>query len=565
MGEEIASENMKVGELISNLSKVQHDLSIAQKMNKRVLGELRTWKEKALKLENSLKQEKRNNQKNITQLGFKMLQFENHLRKEQRDIESKFIDKDNQIKVLEDVINSLQSRIKKNSLCYNCFVVRHNSPERCASPDSYAAKFPLDMDFSDLKPGAHVAPDARNRSISLPLNMETPIESPKPNREICFHHMLSPVPEELEVSVLEHAKMINKESGIEEDATESDIIEEKDLKETIEHTEEEIEDKKELNGQVTESQDESRRNMMVISEGEKDEPVITDYIAVTGAIVENGASQSETDINENEERAFLSDTEPDGRSKIETSEPNVLDQGRADDLALSLNTEKLESELNLENNLEVQQGIHEDGSSLSAEAHSVMNDIISRVEQFIEHKQNLCVENINTDVQDPEFVSESAMEASENMNKKEDGNKMPLSPKSEAIVAELKRAIFDASIELEKRNDAVIQTASANIERTVKTDVCETKINDHQNMETVSNLGEVVCNTDSSESMQRDEKTSDIDLASVAGVNLELKDNGSVGKEDGDLDMTQERIRKDNSVSENCVDTLTEYDVIELD
>ena len=544
------SEHLKITELASSLEKVQHELRISQKVNRQISGELRMWKERAGKLEKNLKQEKRNNQKNITQLGFKMLQFENHLRKEQRDIESRFIEKDSQIKVLEDVISSLHSRIKKNSLCYNCFVVKHNSPERCPSPDSYATKFPLDMDFSDHKLPAHGAPDVRSRNMSLPLNMQGAVESPKTNSEFCFHHMLSPVPEELEISVLEHAKRINREPHTEE----SSILDRMEVEGT-----ENLEDKEELYDNVIEGQDGTGCIMAQSENGNEDVPIRRDSTETVDIKGDNEGKVGASDLHLNE------------KSEFEVKETIALDQIGEESRILPLSTDKVEDEMCVEKQSEVQLAMVEEELGLNSEVHSVMNDIISRVESLLEHNHHMAMESITTANQNPESVPDSSVEASENLNKKEDA-RMPLSPKSEAIVAELKRAIFDASIELEKRHDVANDSAAANLEQTAENVSTESEANDteikdiiDQNRQTVIDPDQSICNSNGSINREGDEKSKN-----TSELNLDLH-NGVPMSEEGEIvnveneEMTPEDNRIKSSVPENCVDTLTEYDVIELD
>lgn len=555
----MVSEHSKITELASNLDKVQHELNIAQKVNRQIFGELRMWKEKSVKLENSLKQEKRNNQKNISELGFKMLQFENHLRKEQRDIESKFIEKDSQIKVLEDVISSLHTRIKKNSLCYNCFVVKHNSPERCASPDSYATKFPLDMDFSDHKLPAHGAPDVRSRNMSLPLNMQSTLESPKANSEFCFHHMLSPVPEELEVSVLEHAKRISMEPHIEESSTLDGI--EVEETETLEYKK----DKEEQNENVIERQDGTGYMMAQSGSDTEDVPIRRDN---TEAVYIEG---------DNEEKVGASDLDLNGRSEFEVKETTVIDQSGEESRNLPLNSEKVEDETCVEKQSEMQQTISEEEFGLNSEVHSVMNDIISRVESLLEHNHHMAMESISTANQNPKSVPDSTTEASDDLNKKEEA-RMPLSPKSEAIVAELKRAIFDASLEHEKKNDVTSEADSSNLEKTAENISRESEANDNQNKDavdqnkqTVINPDQSLCNSSGSVNKEGEEKSNNVEsmLAKSSELTLDLhnglplNEGNIVNVEDEEITPEVNRIK--SSVPENCVDTLTEYDVIELD
>ena len=572
---EAVATHSKVSELTSALSKAQHDLSIAQKVNKRVLGELKTWKERALKLESNLKQEKRNNQKNITQLGFKMLQFENHLRKEQRDIESKFIDKENQIKALEDVISSLHSRIKKSSLCYNCFVVKHNSPERCASPDSYATKFPLDMDFSDHKPGNHGVLDTRSRSISLPLNLQSPIESPKANSELCFHHMLSPVPEELEISISEHAKRSFREPGTEE----CDTLEEEDeLSESTKQTEETNEDKFELNGQIIKSQEGNSRNAIVERDGGSQETQLVTEKYKGDTILafeseENDPAESKTILGDTEENMFDTDQNSAEKSYAGGNEIDVGDEKSTYDLVLPSNSKRIDREQYADKISDCQQTLYEDRHILNPEVHSVLSDIISRVEQLMEHRHNACADSMNANIKHREncpddtsggisqIMSENTMQAAD----KEGSNRMPLSPKSEAIVAELKRAIFDASIELEKRHEVVGQAASSNLDRTVVNDVFKSSTNDSQHTENIKE--------DESGTIEENENGNDVRSNDIIAneVMPELNGDLTITKEDGILpgysieNVEPELVKVDSSVSEQCVDTLTEYDVIELD
>ena len=558
--EEMSTANLRMAELTSNLSKAQHDLSIAQKKNKRVLGELRTWKEKALNLESNLKQEKRNNENNITQLGFKMLQFENQLRKEQREIESKFIEKDNQIKILEEVINSLHNRIKKNSLCYNCFVTKHNSPEHGVSPDSFSTKFPLDMDFPDHKPGSHNLHDSRNRNISLPLNMQSPHESPKTNNEFCFHHMLSPVPEELENSFLEHARRVNKEQTIEEEEEEDE--------------EEDGEDKKEDRKQEHMIEYMEKNELTIMKEDNSDyvddEPVGSEsdhkITVVDVNKVQNEAYDEKVIDLEKKEESLITNVEAHDKTKREVDDTEILNSEDKKDPFLPSSVEtgrNNECEMVSSDTTEENCDIRLD---LNSEIYSVITDIVSRVEQFIEHKQELNIESNNIMVKHSENVSESGQQELD----EEQISKTPLSPKSEAIVAELKKAIFDASVEYEKGSDNVIETKEADVDGKVETGTFENEVTNNDSADNFMDTEDII---DPSEPVGIKGGDDNKSLVNINEIDLEVCDDVKAinvdkritNNEDENEDLSEECKQNENSSAENVVDSLTDYDVIELD
>ncbi|XP_065068563.1 putative leucine-rich repeat-containing protein DDB_G0290503 isoform X2 [Rhopilema esculentum] len=398
-----ATEYAKINELIVSLSKAQHDLSICQKKNRSLRNELKLWKGRASEAEESLKEEKRNNQSNITQLGFKMLQFENELRREQRDIEHKFIEKDQQIKILQDVISSLHSKMKTNSLCYNCFLTKHSSQDQSTSQDSYIAKFPLDMDFHDHKSTGHTGHESRNRNISLPLNIQSPHESPRANGEFCFHHMLSPVPEELENSFIEHARRENLQMTIEEEEEEDEEETDKEVK---------IEEKNK-SGKLEEN------------------------------IAKNPACSVELESKSSGESIQSLNLEEEGLNDVTRKQDQIMSH-----VINNPNDIPIDEDENIESNDQYTKKITDDVSGCLDSNDNVSFDIKLLLEELIRN-----VELIQSNVGSNEFMNDIKEETVGEENEQESIDKMALSPKSEALVAELKRAIVEASMEVEKATD----------------------------------------------------------------------------------------------------------------
>lgn len=528
------SKEMSTNDLmIADLSKAQHEVSIAQKKNKRLQDELKSWKEKAVGLENNLKQEKRNNENNIMHLGFKMLQFESQLRKEQREIENRFIEKDNQIKLLEDVINALHTRIKKNSLCYNCFVTKHNAPEHSLNPDSYSIKFPLDMDFSDHKSTNHNSQESRSRNMSLPLNVQSPHESQKSINEFHFHHMLSPVPEELENSFLDHTRRVNKEETIEEcdeeDEEAGEMLEEANIDQGITN-----------GGNESEIQVTTERNQ----EQEKGD-LISNYIKIPD---EEGKKIAYEGINQNL-CGLTEENEKENSNDVNNSDEceNAGSFGVNDFGSTQENLE--ESKVNVENEFEI-----------NSEINCLLVDLIHRVEQFMSHNQVISKESTNSDTAESEDLIKHPNQVPEILEK-ENIDRTPLSPKSEAVVAELQRAIFEASMELEKKNDLVKMGTS---EEDVEVKTIEPNVNDNAEIKESKNL-------DSINSIIECRENSEVSV-NITDIDLELFDDGSVPKleqelfNEGDKDQLSMNCKAKETAAEGSgSDTLTDYDVIELD
>eukprot|EP00794_Sanderia_malayensis_P016010 gene16010-17626_t len=153
---------------------------------------------------------KENHESAMESLGFKLLHFENELRKEEREIERHFLEKDQQIKKLENVIVALQTELKSNNICHTCFMKKHNAivgeHGSSTSQDNFIAKFPLELSYGEHRSPGH---DSRNLQMSLPLGNQND-GTRGANPEFCLYHELSPVPEELEHSFVDHAMKMNK-------------------------------------------------------------------------------------------------------------------------------------------------------------------------------------------------------------------------------------------------------------------------------------------------------------------------------------------------------------------
>lgn len=238
MADDLIDIYYEISELESHLKMSKRELIVTQEKNFKLKSDVAVSKERASKAEETLKTEKKKYEAIITRLGFKMLHFENELRKEEREIEQRFLEKDQQIKMLREAIDSLQTQLKSNTLCQNCFMIKHNAMvgEHGLKPDNFTAKFPLDMDFEDLK--TH---EGRGRSLSLPLNLSSYQEQHKTSADFCYHHKLSPVAEELELGSLEHARRVNSAPIMEEEEEEellgahekqNEVITDADINET---------------------------------------------------------------------------------------------------------------------------------------------------------------------------------------------------------------------------------------------------------------------------------------------------------------------------------------------
>ena len=478
--------------MVVSLRKAQHDLSISQKKNRGLRNELKLWKGRTSEAEERLKEEKRNNQSNITQLGFKMLQFENELRREQREIEHKFIEKDQQIKILQDVISSFHSKMKTNSLCYNCFMTKHSSPDQSTSQDSYIAKFPLDMDFYDNKSTGHTGHESRNRNISLPLNMQSPHESPRANGEFCFHHMLSPVPEELENSFIEHARRENLQMTIEEEEEEDEEETDKEI---------EIENK---NGKLEEN------------------------------IVKNPACSVELESKSSVESIQNLNLEEKGLNDVTQKQDQIISH-----VINNPNDIPIDEDENIESKDQYSKKITDDISGYLDSNDNVSFDIKLLLEELIRN-----VELIQSNVASNECMKDIKEETVGKENEQESIDKMALSPKSEALVAELKKAIVEASMEVEKATDNSVSES----------------------------LGISNCSNQIQEGTSAD--SADTSLVGIEEIDFDLSSdcslNNSNTEQAADTNPSQQAAQqtqmKDSSTnSQNCQDTLTDYDVIELD
>ena len=578
-GDDLSTADTNLAELRSELGKAQYELNIAQKKNRRMQSELKTWKDRAVQAENRLKQEKRDNEDNIMQLGFKMFQFENQLRKEQREIENKFIEKDSQIKILEDVISSLHSRIKKNSLCYNCFVVKHNAPDHNVGLESYSIKFPLDLDFTDHKTAGHNTHESKNRSISLPLNMQSPHESPKPNSEFCFHHMLSPVPEELENSFLEHAKRVNKEDAIEEeDEDEGERREEgaEEAEEVVLQTskealrEEENDNQGNLNKETADlelqfGKIESNNHIDSINvgndmpigrlDGERDQSEMEEkYDNCCPELGDNILTSPRNNLNEQREASGLEE-----RALDERTNQNEVD--RQDQILNTQSSETEEKKIIEEARLEDEKETDDTMFDLKADVNLMVLDLIHQVGQMVGQEKDSIRETV--EITEAENTPEFYQKKSEDSVPEEE-NRIPLSPKSEAIVAELKKAIFEASMELEKKGDLASDGAATGIEGM---DTLQLNNACSHNTEISESSCEVGHKTELLECKEDQDKNSS--RINIDEIGLETVMDGPLPSMNEAIDKWNEpsieNQRIEHSALDSCPDTLTDYDVIELD
>ena len=547
---ETSATKMKTENMTACVKKPQGDVSFGQKKNHKLMGEVRKWKERALKAEEKLKQEKRAHDGHITKLGFKMLQFENELRKEQREIEQRFLEKDQQIRVLEDVISSLHDKMKTNTLCYNCFMTKHNTShsELSPGPESFVAKFPLDLDFNDRKSPTH---DGKARSMSLPLNLHSAHESPKSSAEFCFHHMLSPVPEELENSFLENAKKVNHQS----------IIEEED-----ENGDQEVEGDREGDAINCGSAAKNENEIPVFNLHEvgilQEEHTITDRIPLSETNIEPTRNESLTGGKEKFEPSIEQCTlDADTSSKAdETSQKAVSDEcklheeitssdGKKTDTGASLQEQEIgphesENSVNDDKSMYFEGNVNEVQSKTKAVSVKSDEIVCADVQLIIEEVvdkiigNNIVRESAETDSSnevDMEVVPALRCDANNaEITVEVDGNKKPLSPKSEMIVAELKKAIFEASLKVEEGTDENEDIKESNIDG-------EDEITD-----TVS-------------------KIADLEIKPLDDKDKDLLDSGentsAILIEDIDLNFSGDGQKTKGEDS----DSLTDYDVIELD
>eukprot|EP00112_Aurelia_sp_Birch-Aquarium-sp1_P002603 Seg1289.13 transcript_id=Seg1289.13/GoldUCD/mRNA.D3Y31 product="hypothetical protein" protein_id=Seg1289.13/GoldUCD/D3Y31 len=530
------------------MKKPQGDVSFGQKKNHKLIGDVRKWKDRALKAEEKLKQEKRAHDGHITKLGFKMLQFENELRKEQREIEQRFLEKDQQIRILEDVIGSLHEKMKTNTLCYNCFMTKHNAThsELSPGPESFVAKFPLDLDFNDRKSPTH---DGKARSMSLPLNFHSAHESPKSSAEFCFHHLLSPVPEELENSFLEHAKKVNHQSIIEEEDENGDQESEGDREE----------------GTINCGPAATNENKVPVFNPRQDEILQkenanTDQISL--AETNMGENLSECRDEESKSNNELCALVADVSSKAdETSEKTILDGIQPHEELTNLDDKKIDTGARLQ---EQEIGPHESENSAQDESVSAClkedtnevqsetrpatvgsDEIICANVQLIIDKvvdtvieSNIFKENTETDSSnevDKEVTPAFSYDANniEITAEQENGNKKPLSPKSEMIVAELKKAIFEASLKVEDGAD-------------------QNEGNNESNMDIKDETTNTGNETSDAETKPHDDKEQVLDPG---------QNTNAILIEDIDLNFAVDGQKTKGEDS----DSLTDYDVIELD
>ena len=547
---ETSATKMKTENMTACLKKQQGDVGFGQKKNHKLMGEVRKWKEKALKAEEKLRQEKRAHDGHITKLGFKMLQFENELRKEQREIEQRFLEKDQQIRVLEDVISSLHDKMKTNTLCYNCFMTKHNTShsELSPGPESFVAKFPLDLDFNDRKSPTH---DGKARSMSLPLNLHSAHESPKSSAEFCFHHMLSPVPEELENSFLENAKKVNHQSIIEEEDENSDQEVEGD---NVEDT---------FNcGAAAKNENEVPVFNLHEDGLLQEESYITDRIPSGETIIEPTSNENLSGGKEKCEPSIEQCTlDADASSKAdETLKKTVLEECKPHEEMTSLGDGNIYTVANIQ---EQEIRPHESENSVRDDKSMCLEEDINEVQsktkvvsvgsdEIVCADVQLIIDEVVDNIIGRNIFRESAgtdssIEVDKNVipalhcdannveiTAEEDGNKKPLSPKSEMIVAELKKAIFEASLKVEEGVDE-------------NEDVKESKIDGEDE------TADTVCKIVDAETQQLDDKEK---------VLLDSGENTSaILIEDIDLNFSGDgqKLKGEDS------DSLTDYDVIELD
>ena len=186
-------ESEKVAVNTEHLLKVtRQDLLVTRKENKELRKEVNALKSKLLSSDKRLKKEREEYDTNLSSLGLKLLHFESQLSKEQQEIEQLLIEKDKQIKAQEDLIEALRRSLKDKPICNRCNHFNQSPLNEQLRPDLYKTGSSL-----QTSPDEYVERLESKNNLILPLDLSNNVSTPKSLRNMC-HHILSPVPEELE-------------------------------------------------------------------------------------------------------------------------------------------------------------------------------------------------------------------------------------------------------------------------------------------------------------------------------------------------------------------------------